>query len=121
VARRILVVDDEPSIVVILTMLLEATGFDVETASDGEQAVDRARRNPPDLILMDVMMPRMDGYEACQVLKADPATCHVPVVMISAKAQEADAVYGRKVGADAYLTKPFEPAAVLAEVQRRLA
>jgi two-component system, OmpR family, alkaline phosphatase synthesis response regulator PhoP len=106
---RILVVDDEIYIVHILDFSLGMEGYEVLTALDGEQALEKARTEKPDLIVLDIMMPKLDGYETCKRLKADPATKDVPVILLSAKGRNVDQKVGFEVGADDYITKPFSP------------
>lgn len=106
---KILVVDDEIYIVHILDFSLGMEGYEVVTALDGEQALEKARSEKPDLIVLDIMMPKLDGYETCKRLKADPATKDVPVILLSAKGRNVDQKVGFEVGADDYITKPFSP------------
>jgi two-component system alkaline phosphatase synthesis response regulator PhoP len=106
---RILVVDDEIYIVHILDFSLGMEGYEVLTALDGEQALEKARNEKPDLIVLDIMMPKLDGYETCRRLKADPETKDVPVILLSAKGRNVDQKVGFEVGADDYITKPFSP------------
>ena len=106
---RILVVDDEIYIVHILDFSLGMEGYEVLTALDGEQALEKARTEKPDLIVLDIMMPKLDGYETCKRLKADPETKDVPVILLSAKGRNVDQKVGFEVGADDYITKPFSP------------
>jgi two-component system alkaline phosphatase synthesis response regulator PhoP len=106
---KIMVVDDEIYIVHILDFSLGMEGYEVITALDGEQALDKARSDHPDLIVLDIMMPKLDGYETCKALKADPATKDIPVILLSAKGRNADQKLGFEVGADDYITKPFSP------------
>ncbi len=115
--RKILIVDDERYILHILDFSLGAEGYEVITAGDGEQAVERSRSDKPDLIVMDIMMPKMDGFEACKVIKADPDTRDIPVIMLTAKGREVDKKRGLDAGADEYLTKPFSPAKLIERVQ----
>jgi CheY-like chemotaxis protein len=107
---RILVVDDEIYIVHILDFSLGMEGYEVLTALDGEQALEKARTEKPDLIVLDIMMPKLDGYETCKRLKADPETKDLPVILLSAKGRNVDQKVGFEVGADDYITKPFSPA-----------
>ncbi|MCE9628166.1 MAG: response regulator [Candidatus Eisenbacteria bacterium] len=106
---RILVVDDEIYIVHILDFSLGMEGYEVVTALDGEQALEKARTEKPDLIVLDIMMPKLDGYETCKRLKADATTKDVPVILLSAKGRNVDQKVGFEVGADDYITKPFSP------------
>jgi two-component system alkaline phosphatase synthesis response regulator PhoP len=106
---KILVVDDEIYIVHILDFSLGMEGYEVITALDGEQAVERAQAEKPDLIVLDIMMPKLDGYETCKILKGDPATRDIPVILLSAKGRNIDQKIGFEVGADDYITKPFSP------------
>ena len=106
---KILVVDDEIYIVHILDFSLGMEGYEVLTALDGEQALEKARAEKPDLIVLDIMMPKLDGYETCKRLKADDATKAIPVILLSAKGRNVDQKVGFEVGADDYITKPFSP------------
>lgn len=106
---RILVVDDEIYIVHILDFSLGMEGYEVITALDGEQALEKARTEKPDLIVLDIMMPKLDGYETCKRLKADAITKDMPVILLSAKGRNVDQKVGFEVGADDYITKPFSP------------
>ena len=108
-APRILVVDDEPDAVELVEFNLTAAGFTVATAADGAQAVRSAHEQPPDLIVLDVMLPELDGLEVCKLLRRDPATARVPILMLTARAAEIDRVLGLELGADDYVTKPFSP------------
>ena len=113
----ILIVDDEPPILDLVRFTLEDAEVRVVEASDGVEALALARRLRPDLILLDVHMPRLDGLEACRQIKRDPALARTPIVMLTAAGQEADRARGREAGADEYLTKPFSPLALLALVE----
>ncbi len=106
---KILVVDDEVYIVHILDFSLGMEGYEVVTALDGEQAIEKANAEHPDLIVLDIMMPKLDGYETCKRLKADEATRNIPVILLSAKGRNIDQKIGFEVGADDYITKPFSP------------
>ena len=106
---RILVVDDEIYIVHILDFSLGMEGYEVVTALDGEEGLQKAIEFKPDLIVLDIMMPKMDGYETCKALKADERTKNVPVILLSAKGRNVDMQTGYDVGADEYITKPFSP------------
>ncbi|HVL64453.1 MAG TPA: response regulator [Actinomycetota bacterium] len=117
-SKRILVCDDDPVILRLLEVNLELEGYDVIAARHGAEAVDLATQNPPDLVILDIMMPRMDGYEACEAIKAQDATRDVPVIFLSAKAQQSDVEKGRRYGVAEYLTKPFDPSELLEIVER---
>lgn len=108
-AKKILVCDDEPYILMALTDAVEMEGYDCVTAINGKEALQKAREEHPDLILLDIMMPFMDGYEVCRELRADASTRDIPVVMLTAKSQQVDIQKGKDVGADDYITKPFRP------------
>ena len=108
-AHRVLAVDDDPVIQRLLEVNLEMEGYEVRLASDGLQAVDAAREFRPHVILLDVMMPNMDGWEACATIKQDADFAQTPVVFLSARAQDADVERGSELGAAAYITKPFDP------------
>jgi two-component system cell cycle response regulator DivK len=115
---RILVADDDPDILTIVSMSLEAMGHEVDKAVNGLEAVSLARTAHPDLVLMDLMMPEMDGYGATAAIKADAATAGIPVVALTAKAMRGDEERGRQAGVDAYITKPFRISQVLEVVAR---
>lgn len=107
--HRVLAVDDDPVIQRLLEVNLEMEGYEVRLAADGLEAVDAAKEFQPHVILLDVMMPNMDGWEACATIKQDPALVDTPVVFLSARAQDADVERGTELGAAAYITKPFDP------------
>jgi DNA-binding response OmpR family regulator len=117
---RILVADDDPVILRLLEVNLGLEGFEVETAIRGEDAVDRARELQPDVVILDVMMPGMTGYDVAGRLKEDPSTAAIPIVFLSARTQEEDRARGRALGVAAYVTKPFDPAELM-DIVRRLA
>lgn len=108
-APRVLVVDDSEVIRELISVNLELEGFEVLTAEDGQDALDRIEKIQPDLVTLDVVMPRLDGFETAARLRANPATREIPVVMVSACAQEGDLQRGRELGVNAYITKPFQP------------
>jgi CheY-like chemotaxis protein len=112
----ILVVDDDPVIQKLLSVNFEMEGYRVITAGDGLEGLEQVTSEQPDLVLLDVMMPKMDGLEAARRIKANPATKHIPVVLLSAKAQSADIQGGLEAGADDYVTKPFDPLELLDKV-----
>ena len=118
---RILVVDDEPEAVDLLEYNLKQSGYTVSTAGDGAEALKKARSQPPDLIVLDVMLPEMDGFEICKTLRLDGATAKIPVIMLTAKAAEIDRVLGLELGADDYLTKPFSTRELLLRIKKILA
>jgi DNA-binding response OmpR family regulator len=118
---KVLVVDDDRAIQQLLEVNLELDGYDVAKAVDGAEALEMVASFAPDIVLLDVMMPRMDGREVCKRLKADPKTAALPIVFLSARAQEMDVSLGLELGAAAYLTKPFEPQDLLDTVRRVLA
>lgn len=118
--ERILIVDDEPHIRRILTFLLEQKGFETLTAADGLQALDVARSEVPDLILLDLMMPHMDGFEVCEKLRSEFSTAQIPVIMVTAKGEVNDKVRGLQGGANDYLTKPYDNKELLVRVQNML-
>lgn len=119
-AHRVLVVDDDDVIRQLITVNLELEGFDVVTAVDGQDALDKVKDAGVSVVTLDVMMPRVDGWEAAARLRNDPDTAHIKVVLLSARAQEADLQRGEKIGVDAYLTKPFDPDELI-DIVRRLA
>jgi CheY-like chemotaxis protein len=107
--KRILIAEDERDIRDLIAFTLRFAGYEVLTANNGEEAVAMTQKELPDLVLTDVRMPKMTGYEACKLIKADPTTQHIPVVFLSAKGQEAEVQSGLAAGADEYLLKPFAP------------
>ena len=115
---RVLVVDDDPAILTLLQLNLELEGHEVVAAANGAEAIDAARRLDLDVVLLDVMMPELDGFAVCQELRADPLTEHLRIVFVSAKAQAADMQRGDAVGADAYITKPFDPMELVRLLER---
>ena len=118
---RILIVDDEPNIVLALELLMKREGYEIRTVGDGESAVEAAEMFRPDLILLDVMMPRMDGYEVCQRIRADPSLKDTVIVMLTAKGREVEREKGLALGADLYITKPFSTREVVRKVKEILA
>jgi two-component system, OmpR family, phosphate regulon response regulator PhoB len=107
--QRILVVDDEPDLLELVRVNLSQAGFEVETAETGRQALERARRATPDLLILDLMLPDLSGTEVCRHLRADPSLGEIPIIMLTARADEVDRVVGLEIGADDYVTKPFSP------------
>jgi DNA-binding response OmpR family regulator len=119
-AKRVLVVDDEQDIVAALKFRLEASGYEVIPSYDGEDGLQKARSVSPDLIISDVMLPKIDGYKMCSLLKKDSRYASIPVIMLTARAQENDKQTGVQAGADIYLTKPFESHVLLTHVRQLL-
>jgi two-component system phosphate regulon response regulator PhoB len=119
-AKTVLVIDDEPELVRLLDYNLTRAGYLALTARDGEKGLAAARQHRPDLVLLDVMMPGLDGWEVCKRLRADPATASVPLLMLTAKAEEGDRVLGLELGADDYVVKPFGVKELLARVKALL-
>ena len=120
VKTRILIVDDEPDLLSVLRFGLEAEGFDVLEASDGEQGLTLARQHTPDLIVLDLMLPRMDGYKVCRALKFDDRYKQIPVFILSARSGETDRRLALDLGADAFMTKPYDMKQLVARVRERL-
>jgi DNA-binding response OmpR family regulator len=120
VKQKILVVDDEPEAVELVEFNLRGAGFEVSTAGDGAEALNKARRIQPSLVILDVMMPEIDGMEVCKLLRRDPATSGIPIIMLTAKASEVDRVLGLELGADDYVVKPFSPRELVLRVKKLL-
>ena len=118
--RTVLVADDDEDILQLVSFRLERAGYTVVTAADGQQALAAARRHQPDLAVLDVMMPGLNGYEVTRQLRADPATAAIPVILLTARVQEADVSRGFEAGADDYLRKPFSPQELRSRVQALL-
>jgi DNA-binding response OmpR family regulator len=114
---RILVVEDEPDILEVIQYNLEREGFKVIACRDGEQGLSHMRTDAPDLVVLDLMLPGIDGVEMCRRAKADPVTRGIPVIMVTARSEEADVVLGLGIGADDYVVKPFSPRELLARIQ----
>lgn len=117
---KILVVDDELHIVELVTFNLEKDGFEVVSAYDGKSGIDMVKAQDPDLIILDIMLPGMDGLKVCRTLKQDPQYNSIPIIMLTAKAEEFDTVLGLEMGADDYIKKPFSPKELVARVKARL-
>jgi two-component system phosphate regulon response regulator PhoB len=120
VKLKILVVDDEPEAVELVEFNLKGAGYEVSTAGDGAEALNKARRIQPNLVILDVMMPEIDGMEVCKLLRRDPATSTIPIIMLTAKASEVDRVLGLELGADDYVVKPFSPRELVLRVKKIL-
>ncbi|AUM00341.1 MAG TPA: response regulator [Pseudothauera hydrothermalis] len=119
--KKILIVDDEQNIVISLEFLMKREGYDVSIANDGEEAVTRIRSEQPDLVLLDVMMPKKSGFEVCQEIKSDPALKMVRILMLTAKGRDTEVAKGLAMGADAYMTKPFSTKELVEKVRAMLA
>ncbi len=116
--KRILVVDDEPDLVVMISKTLRHKGYEVITANDGQEGLEKAKTQKPDLIILDLMLPRIHGYKVCGLLKKDARYAKTPVILFTAKAkEEEDIKLGQEVGADAYINKPFEPEVLLSKIE----
>jgi DNA-binding response OmpR family regulator len=115
--KRILIADDESGFVMTLRSRLEFEGFEVITALDGKEALEMVPAQQPDLILLDVMMPEVNGYQVCRTLKEDPETSAIPILMLTAKSQESDRFWGIEAGANAYITKPFDMDDLIAKIR----
>jgi DNA-binding response OmpR family regulator len=120
VRPKILVVDDEPEAVELVEFNLKQAGYDVLTAADGAEALKKAHSALPSLIVLDLMLPEVDGLEVCKMLRRDPATASIPIVMVTAKAAEIDRILGLELGADDYVTKPFSPRELLLRIKNVL-
>ena len=114
--KRILLVEDEPDILIIVKRLLESAGYDVVTACDGKDALEKARKTLPDLIILDLILPGLDGYQICGMLKHDRLYMNIPILILSARSESKDYELGIKVGADDYVKKPFETKTLLGKV-----
>lgn len=114
--RRVLLADDDPGLRRLIGTTLGTEDFDLLQANDGEQALQIARQQHPELVLLDVNMPKLDGFEVCRHLKSEPATSGIKVVMLTARSEEVDRARGREAGADEYFTKPFSPVQLLNKV-----
>src|SRR5688572_177729 len=117
---KILVVDDEQDAIELIEYNLQAAGYRVLTANDGMEAVQKTRSTIPDLVVLDLMLPELDGLEVCKILRRDPATANIPIIMLTAKASELDRVLGLEIGADDYVTKPFSPRELVLRVKKQL-
>jgi DNA-binding response OmpR family regulator len=115
--KKIIIVEDEPDILEVIEYNLTRNGYDVSSARDGEQGLSKIKREAPDLVLLDLMLPGLDGIEICRRLKSDPATSSIPVIMVTAKTEDSDVVLGLGIGADDYIKKPFSPAELVARVK----
>jgi DNA-binding response OmpR family regulator len=118
--KRILIVDDEPDLLETVQINLEIEGYECLVAYDGFRGFERARKEKPDLIILDVMLPGMNGYKVCRLLKFDEKYKHIPIIMLTAEAQDKDRQTGQETGADFYMTKPFSADKLLAKVREYL-
>jgi DNA-binding response OmpR family regulator len=118
--KIILLVDDSPAHLKLMEQALAAGDFEFLTAGDGDEALARAARQRPDLILLDIVLPKKNGYQVCRQLKSSADTKEIPVILVTSRVQESDRYWGMKQGADGYITKPFRPADLLAAVQSHL-
>ncbi|MGF1560638.1 MAG: response regulator transcription factor [Geminicoccaceae bacterium] len=119
-AKSVLIVDDETSITLSLRHLMQREGYDVRVAADGEQALAEITADPPDLVLLDVMIPKRDGYDVCQTVRNNPDWQNVKIIMVTAKGREVELEKGLALGADAYVTKPFSTRDLAAQVRRMI-
>ncbi len=119
--KKILIVEDEESLLKLESILLTSKGYDVKGVSNGQAALDALDTVKPDLILLDIMLPEIDGFEVCRRIKSAPETRHIPIIMLTAKKSREDMARGEQVGADWYITKPFKSAMVIETIQRFLA
>jgi DNA-binding response OmpR family regulator len=121
VKRKILIVEDEESLLKLESILLTSKGYEVQGVTNGQAALDAIAEELPDLVLLDIMLPEIDGFEVCRRIKSNAETRHLPVIMLTAKKSREDMARGEKVGADWYITKPFKSAMVIETIQRFLA
>src|SRR5690606_5373716 len=117
---RILVAEDDPDIANLLAHYLQRAGSEADVVASGDDVLERVRKAPPDLLLLDIMLPGRDGLEVCRALRADPQTASTPIIMVTAKGEETDRIVGLELGADDYITKPFSPNEVVARVRALL-
>jgi DNA-binding response OmpR family regulator len=120
-SKTVLIADDEPNIVISLEFLLEQAGYQVLVAHDGQEALEAIQRQPPDLVLLDVMLPRLSGFDVCQKIRENPQWQHMRIVMLTAKGREVEISKGLALGANAYITKPFSTQELLAQIGAQLA
>lgn len=118
--KKVLIVDDEPNIAISVEFLMRREGFEVLVAHDGEEGLTRIRADRPDLVVLDVMMPKLDGFEVCKAVRADPALAGVRILMLTAKGRAAEIAKGLSLGADAYIPKPFATRELVAKVKELL-
>ena len=116
--KRILVVDDEPDFVKAISIILESNNYEVTVSSDGQEGLNLARSTKPDLIVLDLMLPKMDGYKVCRFLKFDEKFREIPIIMLTARGQEEDKILGQQMGADAYIVKSEKPEVLLEKIKQ---
>jgi len=119
-AKKILIVDDSPTELKLIAVPFEGPDYSIVTASNGEEAVQKAMSERPDLIVLDVVMPKMNGFQACRKIKSTPELQHIPIIMLTSKSEKADEFWGKKQGADMYLTKPFNDKELMQAVTANL-
>lgn len=119
-SKRVLIVDDEPNIVISVEFLMKREGYQVSVARDGEEALERIRADRPHLVVLDVMMPKRNGFEVCELVRADPELASIRILMLSAKGREAEMDKGMALGADAYIAKPFSTRDLVDQVKTLL-
>lgn len=119
-AKKILVVEDDPHIIKMLELRLKASGFEVITATDGISGLEKAKTEKPDLIIQDLMLPGMDGYKICRILKFDEVYKEIPIIMLTARGQDEDRLKGEQMGADFYMTKPYKSEELLEKINELL-
>ena len=119
-SKKVLIVDDEPNVAISVEFLMRQEGFEVLVAHDGEQGLARIRADRPDLVVLDIMMPKLDGFEVCRAVRADPSLAGVRILMLSAKGRAAEIAKGLSLGADAYIPKPFSTRELVAKVKELL-
>ena len=119
-SKKILIVDDEPNIVISLEFLMKKEGFEIAVAGDGDEALAKVASFNPDLMLLDVMMPKKSGFEVCEALRADPERAGLLIIMLTAKGRDTEVAKGLAIGADAYVTKPFSTKELVSQVRNML-
>ena len=117
---RVLLVDDEPDLVTMVSLRLKTAGYEVITAGDGQQALEQVKTGSPEIIILDLMLPKLDGYKVCRLLKYDERYRNIPILIFTARAQGEDIKLASECGADAYLTKPFDPQVLLSKIEELL-
>ena len=119
-AKKILITEDSPTVLEILKSVLAEEGYEVIAASDGQQALNLAKTEKPDLMVLDLMLPKIDGYKVCRMLKFDEKYKDIPIIMLTARTKESDENLGKEVGADAYIRKPFQPEVIIDQIRKLL-